>query len=98
MYNYDYGKDKTNNKSSKISLEDIISEVAIIIYKDKSNKNYHNNKKKFRLKTLENYFIYGGYKNHDKVSNALRRLSRDSDDAAKQFYEMLSDNEYEKNM
>lgn len=98
LYNYDYGKDKINKKSSKISLEDIIGEVAIIIYKDKSNKNYHNNKKKFRLKTLENYFIYGGYKNHDKVSNALRRLSRDSDDAAKQFYEMLSDNEYEKNM
>lgn len=98
LYNYDYGKDKTNKKSSKISLEDIIGEVAIIIYKDKSNKNYHNNKKKFRLKTLENYFIYGGYKNHDKISNALRRLSRDSNDAAKQFYEMLSDNEYENNL
>ena len=32
------------------------------------------------------------------MSNALRRLSRDSEEAAKQFYEMLSDNEYEKNM
>lgn len=98
LYNYDYGKAKTNKKSNKISLEDIISEVAIIIYKDKENKNYLKHKKKFRLKTLENYFIYGGYKNHDKVSNALRRLSRDSDDAANKFYEMLSDNEYEKNM
>lgn len=98
LYNYDYSKEKVNKKSSKITLEDIIGEVAIIIYKDKSNKNYLNNKKKFRLKTLENYFIYGGYKNHDKVSNALRRLSRDSDDAANKFYEMLSDNEYEKNM
>lgn len=98
LYNYNYGKNKTNKKSSKISLEDIISEVAIVIYKDKGNKNYLKNKKKFRLKTLENYFIYGGYKNHDKVSNALRRLSRDSDDAANKFYEMLSDNEYEKNI
>lgn len=96
LYNYNYGKNKTNKKSSKISLEDIISEVAIVIYKDKGNKNYLKDKKKFRLKTLENYFIYGGYKNHDKVSNALRRLSRDSDDAANKFYEMLSDNEYEK--
>ena len=98
LYNYNYGKNKTNKKSSKISLEDIISEVAIVIYKDKGNKNYLKDKKKFRLKTLENYFIYGGYKNHDKVSNALRRLSRDSDDAANKFYEMLSDNEYEKNI
>lgn len=98
LYNYDYGKDKTNKKSNKISLEDIISEVAIIIYKDKENKNYLKHKKKFRLKTLENYFIYGGYKNHDKVSNVLRRLSKDSDDAANKFYEMLSDNEYEKNL
>lgn len=98
LYNYNYGKGKTNKKSSKISLEDIIGEIAIIIYKDKSNKNYLNNKKKFRIKTLENYFIYGEYKNHDKLSNALRRLSKDSDDAAKQFYEMLSDKEYDNNL
>lgn len=98
LYNYNYGKGKTNKKSSKISLEDIIGEIAIIIYKDKSNKTYLNNKKKFRIKTLENYFIYGEYKNHDKLSNALRRLSRDSDDAAKQFYEMLSDKEYDNNL
>ena len=98
LYNYDYNKGKTNNKSSKISLEDVIGEIAIIIYKDKNNKYYQNNRKKFRLKILENYFIYGGYKNHDKMSNALRRLSKDSDDAAKQFYEMLSDNEYNNNI
>lgn len=42
--------------------------------------------------------MYGGYKNHDKMFNALRRLSRDSDNAAKQFYEMLSDKEYENNL
>ena len=98
LYNYKYDKGKTNKKSSKISLEDIIGEIAIIIYKDKINKNYLNNKKKFRIKTLENYFIYGEYKNHDKLSNALRRLSKDSDDAAKQFYEMLSDKEYDNNL
>ena len=98
LYNYDYNKGKTNKKSSKISLEDVIGEIAIIIYKDKNNKYYQNNRKKFRLKILENYFIYGGYKNHDKMSNALRRLSKDSDDAAKQFYEMLSDNEYNNNI
>lgn len=98
LYNYDYNKENTNKKSSKISFEDVIGEIAIIIYKDKNNKNYLNNRKKFRLKVLENYFIYGGYKNHDKMSNALRRLSKDSDDAARQFYEMLSDNEYEKNL
>lgn len=98
LYNYDYNKEKTSKKSKKISLEDIIGEIAIIIYKDKNNKSYFNNKKKFRLKVLENYFIYGGYKNHDKMSNALRRLSKDSDDAAKQFYEMLSDKEYDNNL
>ena len=32
------------------------------------------------------------------MSNALRRLSKDSDDAAKQFYEMLSDKEYNNNI
>ena len=98
LYNYDYNKKKSNKKSSKISLEDIIGEVAIIIYKDKNNKYYLKNKRKFRIKILENYFIYGGYKNHDKMSNALRRLSKDSDDAAKQFYEMLSDKEYNNNI
>ena len=98
LYNYDYNKGKSNKKSSKISFEDVIGEIAIIIYKDKNNKTYLNNRKKFRLKVLENYFIYGGYKNHDKMSNALRRLSKNSDDAAKQFYEMLSGNEYEKNL
>lgn len=98
LYNYDYNKGKNNKKSSKISLEDVIGEIAIIIYKDKNNKYYQNNRKKFRLKILENYFIYGGYKNHDKMSNALRRLSKDSDDAAKQFYEMLSDKEYDNNL
>lgn len=98
LYNYDYNKGKTNKRTSKISLEDIISEVAITIYKDKNNKHYLSNKKKFKLKILENYFIYGGYKNHDKMSNALRRLSRDSDAAALKFYEMLSDKEYENNL
>ena len=98
LYNYNYNKEKTNKKSSKILLEDIISEVAIIIYKDKVNQNYFKNKKKYRLKTLENYFLYGNYRNSDKLSNALRRLSKDSDEAAKQFYEMLSDNEYDRNI
>lgn len=72
-----------------------MGEVSIIIYK---NKVYFKNRKKFRAKVLENYFMYGGYKNHDKMFNALRRLSRDSDNAAKQFYEMLSDKEYENNL
>ncbi len=98
LYNYDYNKGKAKKKTSKISLEDVISEVAIVIYKDKNNKYYLTNKKKFRLKVLENYFIYGGYKNHDKMSNALRRLSKDSDDAANKFYEMLSDKEFDNSM
>lgn len=98
LYNYDYKKRKTNKKTSKISLEDIINETAIVIYKSKINQNYFKNKKKFRLKALENYFIYGKYNNYDKLSSALRRLSRDSDEAAKQFYEMLSDNSYDKNL
>ena len=98
LYNYKYNKQKIHKKTDKITFEDIIGEIAIIIYKDKANKIYRTNKKKYRLKVLENYFIYGGYKNHDKMSNALRRLSRDSEEAAKQFYEMLSDNEYDKNM
>ena len=98
LYNYDYKKGKANKKTSKISLEDIINETAIIIYKNKINQNYFKNKKKFRLKVLENYFIYGKYNNYDKLSNALRRLSIDSDDAANKFYEMLSDNSYDKNL
>lgn len=94
LYNYNYNNGKTNKKSSRILLEDIIGEVAIIIYKDRNNKYYLKNRRKFRTNVLENYFIYGGYRNHDKMSNALRRLSKDSDEAAKQFYEMLSDKEY----
>lgn len=93
LYNYQYNKD--NTKKKKISLEDLIGEIAITIY---NNTLYFNDKKKFRLKVLENYFIYGKYQNHDKLSNALRRLSKDSEDAAKQFYEMFEENEYDKNI
>lgn len=96
LYNYDYNKGKTNKKTDKITLNDVISETAIIIYK-KNGKYYPKNRKKYRLKLLEDYFIYGTYKNHDAVSNALRRLSKNSNQAAEQFYEMLSENEYENN-
>lgn len=34
----------------------------------------------------------------NKLSSSLRRLSKDSDEAAKQFYEILSDNSYDKNL
>ena len=51
LYNYNYNKEKTNKKSNKISLEDIISEVAIIIYKDKVNQNYFKNKVLFNFMT-----------------------------------------------
>jgi len=93
LYNYDYQKGRSNKKTSKITLNDVITETAIIIYKQNNNKYYLKNRKKFRLKLLENYFIYGEYKNCDKLSNALRRLSKNSERAAEQFYEMLSDNE-----
>ena len=96
LYNYNYRKEKSIKKTDKITLNDVISETAIIIYRKNENKKYYKNRKLFRLKLLENYYIYGGYKNHDKLSNALRRLSKDSDRAAEQFYEMLSDKEYEK--
>ena len=96
LYNYDYRKEKSIKKTNKITLNDVINGTAIIIYLNGGNKKFYKNRKVFRLKLLENYFIYGGYKNHDKLSNALRRLSKDSDLAAKQFYEMLSDKEYEK--
>ena len=97
LYNQ-YNKEKTSKKTKTISFDDVINELAIIIYKDKSNKNYLINRKKYRLKVLENYFIYGSCKNHDKMSNALRRLSKDSDAAAEKFYQMLSDKEYENNL
>lgn len=90
LYNYVYKK-PTSKKTNKILIEDIINEVAINLYN--KNKLYKKNRKMFRLKLLENYFIYGSYKNTDKLSNALRRLSKKSNDAAKQFYEMLSDND-----
>lgn len=96
LYNYDYNKGKTNKKTDKITLNDVISETAIIIYK-KNGKYYPKNRKKYRLKLLEDYFIYGTYRNHDALSNALRRLSKNSNQAAEQFYEMLSENEYENN-
>ena len=96
LYNYDYNKNKSNKKTNKISLEDIIGETALIIYKKDKAKLYLKNRKKYRLRLLENYFIDGGYKNHDKLSNALRRLSKDSNKAAEQFYEMLSSDEMEK--
>lgn len=95
LYNYDYNKKKSNKKTDKISLNDVISEVAINIYYKNGNL-YNKNRRKYRLKLLENYFIYGEYRNHDMLSNALRRLSKDSDKAAEQFYEMLSSNEYDK--
>lgn len=94
LYSYDYKK-KSNKKTDKISLNDVISEVAINIYYKNGNL-YNKNRKKYRLRLLENYFIYGEYRNHDMLSNALRRLSKDSDKAAEQFYEMLSSNEYDK--
>lgn len=92
LYNYDYNKGKSNKKTDKITLNDVISESAIIIYR-KNGKHYLKNRKKYRLKLLEDYFIYGTYKNHDALSNALRRLSKNSNQAAEQFYEMLSENE-----
>lgn len=93
LYNYDYRKGKSIKKTDKITLNDVINETAIIIYRNGENKKFYKNRKAFRLKLLENYFIYGGYKNHDKLSNALRRLSKDSDKAAEEFYQMLSDND-----
>ena len=41
----------------------------------------------------------GTYKNRDKVSNALRRLSNESEKSAEKFYEMFYENnkEYEFN-
>ena len=96
LYNYDGSIKKKNKVTNKISLEDLINEIAIMVYK--KNNDYQKNKQKFRIKTLENYFIYGSYKNYDKLSSSLRRLSKDSDEAAKQFYEILSDNSYDKNL
>lgn len=86
-----------NKKSTKkIYLEDIIQEVSLIIYKKNFSKSFFDyNSKKLKLKLLENYFIDGKYQNHDKLSDALRRLSKNSEKAASQFYEMLSDCEKE---
>lgn len=92
LYNYDYNKGKANKKTNKITLNDVINESAILIYQ-KNSKHYLNNRKKYRLKLLEDYFIYGTYRNHDALTNALRRLSKNSNQAAEQFYEMLSDDE-----
>lgn len=96
LYNYDYNNGKSSKKSDKITLNDVIGEISIIIYK-KNGKHYLKNRKKYRLKLLENYFIYGEYNNKDTLSNALNRLSKDSDHSAKKFYEMLSESEYDNN-
>lgn len=90
LYNQIYKKTDKRTKTDKIVLEDIISEAVLIIYKDNRKKQLKDKRKK-RLKILEDYFIYGKYQNHDKLSNALRRLSKDSERAAEQFYEMLSE-------
>lgn len=95
LYNYKYCKNKDKIKNNKISLDDLISEIAINIYK-RNNNNYLKNRSKYRLKLLENYFIYGTYKNQDKLTNALRRLSKSGEEVANEFYRMLSDNEQEK--
>lgn len=94
LYNYDYNKGNSDKKTNKITLDDLINESAILIYR-KNGKHYLNNRKKYRLKLLEDYFIYGTYRNHDALTNALRRLSKNSNQAAEQFYEMLSSNEYD---
>ena len=97
LYNYDTNKIKP--VKNKIKIEDMINEIALVIYKKNYNNKSHNlNKKKMRLKILENYFLNGKYIYQDKLSNALRRLSKDSEQAAMQFYEMLSENEYDKNL
>lgn len=95
LYNSRFENKKSNKEKNKINLNDLIGEISIIIYQKEYGSKYIKDRKKLRLKLLENYFIYGGYKNHDKMSNALRRLSKDSEEAAKQFYEMLSDKENE---
>ncbi len=94
LYNYDNDK-KTNN--NKITLNDVISEVAIVIYKKKKNKLYSLDRKRFKKGVLKNYFISGTYENFDMLSNALRRLSESSLKAVDEFYEMFEEeNEYEK--
>lgn len=94
LYNYDISNKKLK-KTSKIEFEDLISEAAINIYKNEKYETYKKEtyKIKIRKRVLENFFINGGYRNTDKLSNALRRLSKDSEKAAEQFYEMFTDNE-----
>lgn len=96
LYNYNYKKNKDSKYLDKIVLNDLIGEISISIYKNDYSEKYIKDRKKLRLKILRNYLMYGKLKNNDKMSNALRRLSKDSDKAAEQFYEMLSDNEYQK--
>lgn len=96
LYNYDYNLNNYNRKLDKITLEDLIGEISLSIYKNSYKNNYSkNNKNKIKLKILKNYFIYGKYENCDKLSNALRRLSKNSERAAEKFYEMLSDDSYD---
>ena len=93
LYNYDTSNKKIKNKTDKIKLEDIISEVAVSVYKNDYKQKYKNNDKKIRLRILENHFRYGSYKNQSKITNALNRLAKESDKSAEKFYEMLSENE-----
>lgn len=63
LYNYDRSIKKKKKVTNKISLEDLINEIAIMVYK--KNNDYQKNKQKFRIKTLENYSFYGSYKNYE---------------------------------
>lgn len=83
-------KNKINKKSKTVTLEDVIGEIAILIYTD--NKDYPKYISKFKLKLLNNH-LSGKRTNFNKLSTALRRLSKDSDRAAEQFYEMFISNE-----
>ena len=94
LYNFNYHKNKINKSNFK--LEDIINQIADENFKEE----YHNIKskslKKYKRKVLNSFLSGGKYKN--KFVKAMERLAYKQDQAAEQFYEMLSENEYENSL
>lgn len=78
----------------QITLEDLLTELALENYKKEFNTNLNNKNKmkKLRIMILRNHFK-NNYKYKNKITNALDRLDYQQKRAAEQFYEMFEEKE-----
>lgn len=90
LYNFNYYKSKI--KKSNFKLEDVINQIAHENFKEEYQNIKSKGLKKYKRKVLSSFLSGGKYKN--KFVKAIERLAYKQDQAAEQFYEMLSENDY----